>query len=228
MDPKIEILLKEYESLRREEFLHKQSLRRTHILIITAISTFVGTLKLGETSLAISSILFPPVLLIILSYGLHDLFSIFVIARHVKSVEKRINRLAEKDLLSWESKTCDMIMGRAVAKLGGGLAARFFHPYALADGLVAIFGMPAFTFSVYSAYSMIGSGTSAGVSLGGIHLTRVHLAGIYVGVIAVASLALLVATIWTVWIIRTGGLLERAISAQFDELRDNGESPNRN
>lgn len=205
MDPKIEILLKEYEHLRREEFLHKESLRKVHILIVTAISSFVGTMKLGGTPLAISSVLFPPLMLIVLSYGIHDLFQIFVIARHVSSLEKRVNKLVGPDLLSWESKTCHMIFGRAVARLGANTARRFYHPSILADILVAIFGIPAFGFSIYNAYLAIGGGA---------------LGSVYVGVIAVGSCAFLFVTVRTLSVIRTGGELERAISEQFEELQE--------
>lgn len=203
MDPRIEILLKEYENLRKEELLHKESLRKIHVLIVTAISSFVGTVKLGETPLAIASVLFPPLLLIILSYGIHDLFSIFVIARHISSLEKRVNTLAGLDLLSWESKTCQMIFGRAVARLRENGARRFYHPSTLADILVAIFGVPAFGFSIYSAYLTIGPGT---------------LGIVYVGAIAAGSCALIVITMRTLSVIRTGGELERAINSQFEEL----------
>jgi len=98
-----------------------------------------------------------------------------------------------------------MIFGRAVARLGGNTARRFYHPSTLADILVAIFGIPAFGFSIYNAYLAIGGGA---------------LGGVYVSVIAAGSCAFLFVTVRTLSVIRTGGELERAITEQFEDLQE--------
>ena len=98
-----------------------------------------------------------------------------------------------------------MIFGRVVARLGGNTARRFYHPSALADILVAVFGIPAFGISIYNAYQAIGGGA---------------LGGVYVSVIAAGSCAFLFVTVRTLAVIRTGGELERAIEGQFEELHE--------
>lgn len=201
MDPKVEILLKEYENLRREELLHKESLRRIYLIIATAVTTFIGSFRLGEEVSGIASTLLVPIVLISIAYGLNDLYSIFLIARHVEVIEERVNGLVGVDnLLSWETQTCRRLVGSWIVTIEGPPKVSIVHPSIFANCLVAVFGVPAVIFASVRVLESIQSPWFQGFFLFGL----------------VASVSLvLVLSIRIFRLIGSGGPLKQAIRAQY-------------
>ena len=54
---------------------------------------------------------FTPVVLIVMSFVMNDLFQIYVIGTQIGCIEKKINDLFESSLLSWEHLACPVVYG---------------------------------------------------------------------------------------------------------------------
>lgn len=139
----IDILLREYDNLWQEKLLHKQSLRKFHTYISFLISigslalTFKGVSTtdimktalehLGKTNIienmkilenaadAILLLCIPltPIILLIASYAINDLFQIYVIGSQIGNIERKINIILDKQTLLWEHRICAAVYGRS-------------------------------------------------------------------------------------------------------------------
>jgi hypothetical protein len=132
----LDVLLGEYNNLWQEKIVHKQSLRKlkgylSYLTSIISLSlTFLGmsatdifnsVVNNGSSSSIASnfsnifpliSIPFTPIVLIIASFALNDLFQIYVIGTHIGNIEKKFNViLNNSNLLTWEHKICPVIYG---------------------------------------------------------------------------------------------------------------------
>jgi hypothetical protein len=130
-----ELLLKEYNNLWNEKNTHKVQLRRfkgnlsyftsiiTGSLSIFGFSTteFFKTIsKSNEPTvltqnisnlLNIISVPAVPMILLIASFAINELFQIYVIGNTIGGIEKKLNKLIEKDIFSWEHKICPVVYG---------------------------------------------------------------------------------------------------------------------
>lgn len=201
MDARIDILLKEYENLRREELVHKQSLRQIHRLVVTAIGALIAAFQVAGNVPVVASGLVLPVVLVSFAYGLNDIYVIFVIARHVAVIEERINELAGSDaLLSWETRTSHHFFGTALVRLEGPSAARLLQPSLIGVLLIIVFGVPALVF--------------AGIRM----TTALHnpwLQALFLLIVGVSVGLLGIATVQIFRALRNGGSAEKAIRAQY-------------
>jgi len=136
---RINVLLNEYNNLWQEKITHKQSLRKlkgylTYLssllslsltfLGISATDTFKDLLTKNATSVASSlaanfysvfmliSIPFTPLVILIGSFAVNDLFQIYVIGNHIGNTEVKINKLlGNQNYLSWEHAVCPVVYG---------------------------------------------------------------------------------------------------------------------
>jgi hypothetical protein len=125
---KIEALLNEYNNLWQEKLIHKRNLRKFHNYIISLTS--LGSIGLGVIGLSprmqpgtklfenpidiamIFIIPVTPIILLIISFHIIDLFHIFVIGNHIGNIEKKINNILGNDLLFvWEHRICPYVYG---------------------------------------------------------------------------------------------------------------------
>lgn len=124
-------LLNEYNNLWQEKLVHKQSIRKFHYYItyLTAMGslalTFIGISPtdlfkgssprfLENPSEIATLVIIPltPVILIILSFAITDLFHIYAFGTQIGVIEKKINNiLLTNNLLTWEHKICPIIYG---------------------------------------------------------------------------------------------------------------------
>lgn len=131
----IEILLNEYSNLWHEKIIHKESMRKlrgyvSYLTTIVSLSlTFMGmsTTDIFKNGLnntvspvfvknfsdvfILISIPFTPIVLLIGSFALSDLFHTFVIAFQIGNIEQKINSLSGDVLLKWEHLICPIIYG---------------------------------------------------------------------------------------------------------------------
>jgi hypothetical protein len=131
----IDILLKEYGNLFQEKLIHKQSIRK----LKGYISYLTSILSLSLTFMGISttdffksvssengipylvshfsdifiliSIPFTPIVLLVASFAVNDLFQIYVIGTQIGNIEKKINDIAKSNLLLWEHHICPVVYG---------------------------------------------------------------------------------------------------------------------
>jgi hypothetical protein len=124
-----EILLREYNNLWNEKLIHKQAIRKFHnyLTYITAIGSltliFYGTsfgnlLRFGanpdlvDTVVHLFLIALTPVLIVILTFPLNDIYHIYVMANQVRGLEGAINeRSNDVSLLTWESEIVPVAYG---------------------------------------------------------------------------------------------------------------------
>ena len=105
---KIDILLKEYDTL-RQEILHRMNNR---FLMLGITGSFLAFILLTDTSIINFSIFGFPARVVIFVFGLLALIFIWVwfgylvgnIARQVSVLECRINEISGEDLLEWETR----------------------------------------------------------------------------------------------------------------------------
>ena len=133
---KIELLSQEYNNLFQEKLIHKQSLRKlkSYISYLTSIVslslTFMGisTTDIFKASLnaktfsdifILISIPFTPIVSLISSFAINDLFQIYVIGTQIGIIEQKLNTLVnESKLLTWEHHICPVIYGeRSIADM---------------------------------------------------------------------------------------------------------------
>jgi len=131
----IDILLKEYGNLFQEKLIHKQSIRKlkgyiSYLTSILSLSlTFMGmsTTDIFKTGFSnngmpyfishfsdifiLISIPFTPIVLLVASFAINDLFQIYVIGTQIGNVEQKINTLANSNLLLWEHHVCPVVYG---------------------------------------------------------------------------------------------------------------------
>lgn len=132
----LDALLGEYNNLWQEKVVHKQSIRKlkgylSYLTSILSIAlTFMGlsTTDIFKTVLnnnnsanlisnfsiifTLVSIPFTPIVILIASFALNDLFHIYVIGNHIGDIEKKINEmLQKKNLLTWEHRICPVAYG---------------------------------------------------------------------------------------------------------------------
>jgi len=128
---KIAALFNEYNNLWQEKLVHKQSIRKFHYYItyLTTMGslalTFIGVsptdLFKGESSKFLENpseiatlLIIPltPVILIILSFAINDIFHIYALGTQIGVIEKKINNIfLTNNLLTWEHKICPIIYG---------------------------------------------------------------------------------------------------------------------
>lgn len=130
MDDKAEALFNEYKNLWEEKLTHKQSIRKFHnyITYLISISSLALTFKgLSATDIVIDSskvvanasdivsllfVPFTPIVIIVLSFAVNDLFQIYAIGNQIGQIEQKINKiLGKKNLLVWEHRICPIIYG---------------------------------------------------------------------------------------------------------------------
>jgi len=144
MDNK-ELLLAEYNNLWQEKIAHKASLRKlkgyvsyfTSIIsgsltifglsssdIFETLSTAKNASVLAQNiSNAIKVISIPavPIILLLGSFALNELFQIYVIGNHIGNIESKLNKLVGHDIFSWEHKVCPVVYGGRPTKSGNKL-----------------------------------------------------------------------------------------------------------
>jgi len=134
----LDILTNEYNNLWHEKLLHKQSIRKFHYYItyITSVSSFVETfIGLSLTGLIkgienpsynpvhiaiMLMIPLTPIVLLLVSFAINDLFQIYVIGTQIGNIEKKFNNiLGINTLLTWEHRICPVVYGGSIdIKLG--------------------------------------------------------------------------------------------------------------
>jgi len=133
---KIELLSQEYNNLFQEKLIHKQSLRKLkgYISYLTSIVSlslafmgisttdiFKGALNAKTFSdiFILISIPFTPIVTLVSSFAINDLFQIYVIGTQTGMIEKKLNALVnEEKLLTWEHHICPVVYGeRSVADI---------------------------------------------------------------------------------------------------------------
>jgi len=122
-----EVLLQEYNNLWNEKLIHKESIRKFHnyLAYITAIGslslTFTGisAQDLLTNSKSFSNVIFlifiplTPIIIIIFSFIVNDMFHIYAIGIQIGQVECKINTISRNDkLLVWEHSICGAVYGR--------------------------------------------------------------------------------------------------------------------
>lgn len=135
---KIEIMFREYNNLWQEKLLHKESQRKFYnyvsymssiaslALVFLGLSTssFFGTTPPDNAReiVKLLCLVFPPVILLFVSFVLNDAFQLYVIAAQIGSLERRINQVAALgEVLSWQDQVCPVVFGgQAVALEEGG------------------------------------------------------------------------------------------------------------
>lgn len=173
----VDALLKEYEDLRQNSRLHKESLRKIHLIAGTAISAVIGSLRLGEVATTAVVLLFPPFALITIAFALQDLYQIFVIAKHAAALEDRVNHLLGRgDLLTWETRTCRLMFGALLPRVGR-TKLILWQPSLIGTFILLIFGIPAFVYSIYRSVHLI---------------PRIEVLAAYVGALAIAAVVLVI------------------------------------
>lgn len=153
MDDKnrIDVLLNEYNTLRSELLFYQNSLRSIHLMIFTLLSACLASL--ATEKLIILSVIFPPIFLITIAYGLNDLFQLFMIGKHIETIENKVNKLANFEVFTWETKTAKLI--HANYKKDRPLSLFFIRPSVLGDCIVAIFAIPLFFLSTIRGFNFI-------------------------------------------------------------------------
>ena len=132
----VDVLFKEYNNLWNEKLLHKQSIRKfqnyiTYLLSMGSIAlAFKGVSmtdifkESGGNSLQLVNnvagaiyilfIPFTPVVCIIITFIINDMFQIYVMGTQIGYIERRINALlGSNPLLSWEHRICPVVFGGA-------------------------------------------------------------------------------------------------------------------
>jgi hypothetical protein len=165
----LDALLGEYNNLWQEKVAHKQSIRKLkgYLSYLTSILslalTFMGlsttdifktVLNNNSTTLVsnfsiiftLISIPFTPIVILIASFALNDLFHIYVIGNHIGNIEKKINDLLQKkDLLTWEHRICPVAYGgkkigdKSYKNIIAWSDARIFFPIVLSLCFITIY-----------------------------------------------------------------------------------------
>lgn len=165
----LDALLGEYNNLWQEKVVHKQSIRKLkgYLSYLTSILslalTFMGlsttdifktafnnssTTLVGNFSIIFTliSIPFTPVVILIASFALNDLFHIYVIGNHIGNIEKKINELLQKkNLLTWEHKICPVaygsqkIAGKSFKNIIAWSDSRIFFPLVISLCFITIY-----------------------------------------------------------------------------------------
>ncbi len=148
---RIDILLNEYNTLRNELLLYQNSLRSIHLMIFTLLSASLASL--ATEKLIMLAIIFPPIFLITIAYGLNDLFQLFMIAKHIEVIEDKINKFANYEAFTWETKTAKLIHSNF--KKDSHLPLFFIRPSVLGDSIVAIFAIPLFFLATFRGFNFI-------------------------------------------------------------------------
>ncbi|MCX5905584.1 MAG: hypothetical protein NTV89_19410 [Proteobacteria bacterium] len=137
---KVDALFQEYNNLWHEKLMHKESIRKFNNYISYLISmgslalTFQGVssadffrevlsnannpalLKKINDIIILAFLPFTPVVLIVMSFAMNDLFQIYVIGTQIGCIERKINVLLETSLLSWEHLVCPVVYGGKLIK----------------------------------------------------------------------------------------------------------------
>jgi hypothetical protein len=125
---KITALFNEYNNLWQEKLIHKQSIRKFHYYI-TYLTT-MGSLALTIIGVSLTDVFknsanqylnpseiatlliipLTPVILVIVSFAINDLFQIYVMGEQIGIIEEKINNIyGNYSLLSWQHKVCPFI-----------------------------------------------------------------------------------------------------------------------
>ena len=129
------LILAEYNNLWQEKIAHKTNLRKLkgYVSYLTSIisgsitvfglssSDIFKTLSTAKDSstlaanitnaLNIVSIPAVPVIMLLGSFAINELFQIYVIGNHIGNVERKLNILLGSEVFSWEHKVCPVVYG---------------------------------------------------------------------------------------------------------------------
>lgn len=136
----IHLLLQEYNNLWQEKLVHKQQLRKlnNYLSYLTSMASLALTLlglsateffakfmkdegqqafNYAAQAISLICIPFTPVVIVVLSFTLTELYHIYVMGLHIGGLEKRMNQLAQVagPGLTWEHQVCAL----AYAEGGG-------------------------------------------------------------------------------------------------------------
>jgi len=132
----VDALVKEYNNLWNEKLLHKQSIRKfqnyiTYLFSMGSIAlSFKGVSAVdifkelgGNNQQFINNVAeaiyilfvpFTPVVCIIITFIINDMFQIYVMGTQIGYIERRINALlGSNPILSWEHRICPVVFGGA-------------------------------------------------------------------------------------------------------------------
>jgi hypothetical protein len=165
----VDVLFKEYNNLWYEKLLHKQSIRKFQNYITYLLS--MGSIALAFKGVSMTDIFkesgvnslqfvnnvagaiyilfvpFTPVVCIIITFIINDMFQIYVMGTQIGYIERRINALlGNNPLLSWEHRICPVVFGGAGDRRNG----KYINLIRLSNSLV-YFPMVVFV-SVLTSY----------------------------------------------------------------------------
>lgn len=137
-----ELLLAEYNNLWQEKIAHKASLRKLKGYVSYFTSIISGSLTIfglsssdifktlssakdaavlaQNISNAVKVVSIPavPIIMLLGSFALNELFQIYVIGNHIGNIEAKANKLLGCDIFSWEHKVCPVVYGGKKTKDG--------------------------------------------------------------------------------------------------------------
>lgn len=140
-----EILMHEYDKLREEIVHHSNRIHRINEILGGLIAASLGvTIAKLDVFITIA----PFILILAVTLSLESSYILFITAKHLEKIEKKIKDLFGKPILTWESQTCKNIFSKQFA---------LYNPLFLANLIFSIILTGVFSICVYKGYKYLNS-----------------------------------------------------------------------